>query len=80
MVDRDCEFSFFQGVHVRFDIRIDISISIRPMAPNLARIQDIEFDSNETNQVGAGDVITSRSRGKLKASPLPECLWPSNLA
>ena len=24
------------------------------------------FDSNETNQAGAGDVITSRSRGKLK--------------
>ena len=26
----------------------------------------IGFDSNDTNQAGAGDVITSRSRDKLK--------------
>ena len=31
MVERDGEFSFLQGIHVRTDIRIDISISIRPM-------------------------------------------------
>ena len=29
MVERDVEFSFFQGIHVRTDIRIGISISIR---------------------------------------------------
>ena len=32
------------------------------------------FDSNETNQTDTGDVITSRPRDKLNASPLPECL------
>ena len=31
MVDRDGEFSFFQGIHVRIGSRIDISISVRPM-------------------------------------------------
>ena len=31
MADRSGEFSFFQGIHVRIDIRIDISISIKPM-------------------------------------------------
>ena len=31
MVDTDGEFSFSQTVHVTVDIRIDISIFIRPM-------------------------------------------------
>ena len=31
MVDRGSDFSFFQGTHVRFGMRIDIFISIRPM-------------------------------------------------
>ena len=31
MADRGGEFSFFQGIHVRIDIRIDVSISVRPM-------------------------------------------------
>ena len=31
MGDRGGEFRFFQGIHVRIDIRIDISISIRPL-------------------------------------------------
>ena len=30
-MDRGCEFSFFQGIHVRIDIRMDSSISIRPV-------------------------------------------------
>ena len=31
MADRGSELGFFQGIHVRADIRIDISVSIRPM-------------------------------------------------
>ena len=31
MADRGVEFSFFQGIHVRIDVRVDNSISIRPM-------------------------------------------------
>ena len=31
MVNRGSEFKFLQGIHVRIDVRIDISISIRPM-------------------------------------------------
>ena len=32
MAHRGSEFSFFQDIYVRIDIRIDIFISIRPMA------------------------------------------------
>ena len=31
MANRGGEFSFFQGIHVRIDMRIDISFSMRPM-------------------------------------------------
>ena len=31
MTDRNDEFSIFQGIHVRFNIKIDISICIRTM-------------------------------------------------
>ena len=31
MTDRGGEFNFFQGIHARINIRIDISISIEPM-------------------------------------------------
>ena len=68
MVDRCDEFSFFQDIHVRIDISIDISISIRPMTIKFGKTgTSAGFDSNETNQTGAGDIITSRSCDKLKA-------------
>ena len=51
MADRGGEFSLFQGIHVRIDVKIDISITIRPMIT--------KFDTNEIDQSGAGDVITS---------------------
>ena len=56
MVDQGGEFSIFQSIHVRFGTRIDISISIRPMTTKA----DLStgFDSNETNEAGADDVIT----------------------
>ena len=44
MADRDGEFSFFQRIHVRIGIRIDISISIRPMITrfgNQIHLQDL---------------------------------------
>ena len=31
MVGRTGEFSFIQGIHVRIDMKIDISISVRPL-------------------------------------------------
>ena len=31
MADQGGDFSFFQGIHLRIDIRMGISISIRPM-------------------------------------------------
>ena len=64
MVDQGSEFNFFQSVHVRINISIDICIS---KFLNLASRYITEFDSNETNQAGAGDAITLRSRNKLKA-------------
>ena len=44
MVDRGGEFCFFQDIHVRSDIRIDISISIRPITTKFGRqvpLQDL---------------------------------------
>ena len=35
MVDGRGELSIFQGIHVRFDVRIDISISIRQYDPQI---------------------------------------------
>ena len=57
MADRGGEFSFFHGISVRIYIRIDISISIRPMIPKFGKqvhLQDVS------------DVIKSRSLDKLK--------------
>ena len=44
MADRGGEFNFFQGIHVRIDIKIDISISVRPMITKFGkkvRLQDL---------------------------------------
>ena len=51
MAYRGGEFSFSQGIHVRIYISISITTG---------------FDSNKTNKAGAGNVITSRLRDKLK--------------
>ena len=59
MAGRSGDFRFFQGIHVRTDISIDISISIADTSTGV--------DSNVTNQAGAGNVTTSRSREKLKS-------------
>ena len=37
MADYGGEFSIFQGIHVIFDIRIDISISIRPIITKFSK-------------------------------------------
>ena len=50
------EFSFFQGVHARIDMRIDISISIRLI---LQAGTSTGFDSNKANQPGAADHVTN---------------------
>ena len=45
MPDRGGEFRFFQGIHVRIDIRIDISISLRPMITRFGKqvhLQDLK--------------------------------------
>ena len=44
MADQGREFSFFQDIHVRIDIRSDISISIRPMTTKCGKqvhLQDL---------------------------------------
>ena len=38
MKDRDDDFSFLQGIHVRTDSGTDFSIYIRPMRPNSANM------------------------------------------
>ena len=37
MTGRGGEFSFFQGIHIKIDIKINISISIRPMTTKFGR-------------------------------------------
>ena len=37
MEDQGGDFSFFQGIHVRIDKRIDISTSMRPMITNFGK-------------------------------------------
>ena len=44
MEDQGNEYSFFQGIHARIDIRIDISISIRSWTTKigmLVHVQDL---------------------------------------
>ena len=44
MADQGGEFSFFQDIHVRIDIRSDISISIRPITTKFGKqvhLQDL---------------------------------------
>ena len=68
MADRGGEFSIFQGIHVRFDTRIDISRFGKQV-----HLQDLT-QTRLIKQVLVKP-ITSRSRGKLEISPLPYCLW-----
>ena len=42
MADGGSEFSFFQCIHVRIDLRIDIFISIRPMTTIFGKEVDLE--------------------------------------
>ena len=64
------EFMFFQDIHVRIDIAIDISISLRPMTTKTGTSTGV--DSIEPNHEGVGDAITWQT--KTIISPLPECL------
>ena len=66
MADRSGEFSFFQGIHVRIDIRIDLHFYKTYDHHIWEAITSTGFNSNETNQAGASDVIMSRSHDELK--------------
>ena len=66
MGGRGGDFNFFQGIHVRIDIRIDISISIRPAITKFDKqvhLQDLI--QMRPNQARDGDVIMSGLRDKL---------------
>ena len=69
IADESGEFS----THVRIDIRIDISISsITPMTIKFPRqVYPWGVNSNKTNQAGAGDVSTSKSRDFEKMLKIP---------
>ena len=67
MTDRGGEFSFFWGINVRIDIRIDISISIRPMATTFSKQVHL-------------DELTQIRLIKQMLVTLPECLRPPNLS
>ena len=67
MADRGGEFSFFQDIHVRNDIRSDISISITHITTTFGKQAHLQHLTHLTNQACGGDVITSISLDKLKA-------------
>ena len=57
MADRGSEFSFFRGIHVRL-IKELISPFLYDHDHQIWQAgTSTGFDSNETNQAGAGDVI-----------------------
>ena len=53
MTNRGDEFSFFQGIHVKIDVRTEISISTTPI---ITKGASTRFDSIETYQAGTDDV------------------------
>ena len=67
MPDRAGNFKFCQVIHVRIGVRTDISISKKTYDNEIQQTgTSREGDLNETSQADVGDVITSRSRDKLK--------------
>ena len=67
MVNGDVAFSIFRIIHVRTDIRIDISFPIKLMThQNWQAGTSGGVDTNETNEAGSGDITTPRSCVKLK--------------
>ena len=63
-MDRGGEFNFFQGAVVRINRWL---ISYDTYDHRICQpCTSTGFDSNQTNQAGAGDLITSRSSDKLK--------------
>ena len=58
MVDPGGEFSFFQGIHVRIDIRIDICNSIRPM---IAKFGKQIYLKDLTNMILIKQVLVTSS-------------------
>ena len=59
MADQGGELSFFQGSHVRIDIRVDISISIRPMITTFGK-QVYLYDLTRMRQIRLVLVTSSR--------------------
>ena len=65
MADRGGEFSFFQGIHVTIYIRIDISISIRPMITKFGEQVHVQ-DLTQITLIKQVLVTNYKSRDKLK--------------
>ena len=59
MADWGSEFRFLRDIHVRLDIRIDISISIRPM--NTKFDKQVHLLTQMRLRAGAGNLTMSRS-------------------
>ena len=95
MADWGGEFSFFQDIYVRIDIRIDISISIRSMTTKFGK----QVHVGELTQMRLIEVTNLEQLLPIMLlyplvtwpfeitwqtintiSPLPQCLWQPNLA
>ena len=46
MADRGVEFSFFQDNHIRIDVIVDLSVSIRPMSTKFDKKVHLEELAN----------------------------------
>ena len=64
MADGGGKFSFFWSIHVRINIKIDISFFHKTYNRQIWQTGTYRvFDSSEIKQAGSADVILSRSRG-----------------
>ena len=83
MAKRDSKVSFFRGNHVKIGIRIDISISIRSLTPNVA-IRYVHLEELTQRRLIKKVLVTPSRQyhvtNKNNISPLRGCLWLPTLA
>ena len=80
---RSRRFSFFQVIHVRIDIRINISISIGPMITKFGKqvyLQDLIQMRLIKQVLVTGHYVKITWQNKTTIFPLSECLWLPDLA
>ena len=79
MADQRGALGFFQGIHAITDITIDIFISIRPITTKFGK-QKFWLKWGKSSRCWWCHHVNITSQIKTIVSPLPQSLWPPNLA